>query len=622
MMTKSPNPHPRILEFAVEAAWISGKWDVLDNYLTESKRQAQSSYEIKIGSALSALRKHDADTFTNVIASAREDVVNGLTESLTGSLRQCHDSMVRLHSLSELEEINLTLQRPDFDKSAFSANLERRLDVLGTYSNHKQYILALRRAAFQLSGYESPPSSRALSSSNVISVGLVKENIASTWLASARFARKAGQIHQSFNSVLHALNLDTPLATLEHAKLLWREGQHRKAIQNLEGAIATNMLRNSPDGSVCESNNTFTSVSGRGIVQSIVVAKAVLLLARWLDGAGQTHSTEIIAKYAKASAHFVRWEQGHYFLGRHYNKLYESEKGLPLTKQSQHFVNGETAKLVCQSYLRALAFGTKYIFQTMPRLLTLWLDLGETINLPTDGKHGGEEFRNHAARERNKNLKALHASIKKYSERLPPWMFYTAFPQIMSRIVHPNELVYDQIQIIIVKVVTAHPQQALWSLAAVCKSTSRDRSSRGAKIITQIKEPLGKGRKDGEIDLKLLIAQSQRLTDQLLNLCNAEVAPKALTVSLTRDLGFHHTVAPCLLVIPLQAVLTVTLPPTPESLKNHIPFPLYQPTIAGMCTSIYGLRARTKTSDHYLLKIFQDSPMKLKSCLLFRDLER
>lgn len=591
MMTKSPRPNPRILEFAVEAAWISGKWDVLDSYLTESKRQAQSSYEIKIGSALSALRKHDSETFTSVIASAREDVVNGLTESLTGSLRQCHDSMVRLHSLSELEEISLTLQRERFDRGVFSANLERRLDVMGTYSNHKQYILALRRAAFQLSGYESPPSSRALCSSNVVSVGLVKENIASTWLASARFARKAGQIHQSFNSVLNALNLETPLATLEHAKLLWHEGQHRKAIQNLEGAIASNMLNSIPEGSMSGSTNTSISVTGKNYPQSPVVAKAVLLLARWLDGAGQTHSTEIIAKYTKASNYFTRWEQGHYFLGRHYNKLYESEKGLPPSKQSKHFLYGETAKLVCQSYLRALAFGTKYIFQTMPRLLTLWLDLGETINLPAGEKHG-EDFRSYAARERSKNLKTLHISVKKYSERLPAWMFYTAFPQIMSRIVHPNEQVYEHIQNIIVKVISMHPQQALWSLTAVCKSTSKDRSSRGARIISQIKEGLGKGRKDsGEFDLKLLMAQSQRLTDQLLNLCNADLPQKALTASLTKDVGFHHSVAPCPLVIPLQAALTVTLPPTPESLKNHVPFPSYQPTITGMCIILYGLIA-------------------------------
>jgi serine/threonine-protein kinase ATR len=155
MMANSPNPHPRILEFAIEASWVSGKWDVLDKYLMRSEGSIESSYEIKIGSALSALRKQDTDTFAKEIARARENVVSRLSESLTGSLRQCHDSMVKLHSLSEIEEISLTLQQGTFDKASFSANLERRLDVMGTYSNHKQYILALRRAVFQLSGYKT-----------------------------------------------------------------------------------------------------------------------------------------------------------------------------------------------------------------------------------------------------------------------------------------------------------------------------------------------------------------------------------------------------------------------------------------------------------------------------------
>ncbi|KAH0602256.1 uncharacterized protein H6S33_009866 [Morchella sextelata] len=571
MMANSPNPHPRILEFAIEASWISGKWDVLDKYLMRSEGSIESSYEIKIGSALSALRKQDTDTFAKEIARARENVVSRLSESLTGSLRQCHDSMVKLHSLSEIEEISLTLQQGTFDKASFSANLERRLDVMGTYSNHKQYILALRRAVFQLSGAE-----------------LAKDNIASTWLASARFARKAGQIHQSFNSVLHASRLGAPLATVEHAKLLWHEGQHRKAIQNLEGAISSNMI---------QTNDSITETiqSGKNHPQNIVSAKAILLLARWLDGAGQTHSKEIISKYTKASSYFVRWEQGHYFLGRHYNKLHEAEKGIAPLSQSQPFLNGETARLVCQSYLRALAFGTKYIFQTMPRVLTLWLDLGENQEL--EEVHGSADFRSHILRERLKNLTNLHLSVQKYSERLPAWMFYTAFPQIISRIVHPSQEVYTHLQNIIVKVVSTHPRQALWSLTAVCKSTSRERSSRGARIINRIKENyVAKGRREADNELKNLILQSQKLTDQLLRLCDADLPSKAVTVSLTKDLGFNHSVAPCMLVVPLQTVLTVTLPPTPESIKTM--FHLI-----------------------YLRLLLQGSPTMRISCRLYKSLE-
>lgn len=72
MMANSQNPHPRILEFAIEASWISGKWDVLDKYLMRSEGSIESSYEIKIGSALSALRKQDTDTFAKEIGRARK----------------------------------------------------------------------------------------------------------------------------------------------------------------------------------------------------------------------------------------------------------------------------------------------------------------------------------------------------------------------------------------------------------------------------------------------------------------------------------------------------------------------------------------------------------------------
>ena len=35
----------------------------------------------------------------------------------------------------------------------------------------------------------------------------------------------------------------------------------------------------------------------------------------------------------------------------------------------------------CHMYCQALQHGVKYIYQTMPRMLTLWLDLGESKDL-------------------------------------------------------------------------------------------------------------------------------------------------------------------------------------------------------------------------------------------------
>lgn len=65
-------------------------------------------------------------------------------------------------------------------------------------------------------------------------------DIAATWLTSARLLRKGNFITQAYHSMLHAARLKDSSATIEHARLLWKDSHHRKAIQTLEGAIAAN----------------------------------------------------------------------------------------------------------------------------------------------------------------------------------------------------------------------------------------------------------------------------------------------------------------------------------------------------------------------------------------------
>jgi serine/threonine-protein kinase ATR len=63
--------------------------------------------------------------------------------------------------------------------------------------------------------------------------------------------------------------------------------------------------------------------------------QAHLLLAKWTDRAGQTHSEVIIQRYREAIKLHTRWEKAHYYLGRHYNKIIESERAKPPGKEAQ-----------------------------------------------------------------------------------------------------------------------------------------------------------------------------------------------------------------------------------------------------------------------------------------------
>ncbi|KAL3418858.1 protein kinase Rad3 (phosphatidylinositol 3) [Phlyctema vagabunda] len=541
----------RILPFATEAAWSTGKWASLEKYTKMVPNATGDDFNIGIGSALLTLYGNNSDEFASAINFMRGKFARSLSNSTTTSLSSCHDTMLKFHVLTELEMIASTTPA---ERPQVLASLDRRLEVIGAYLNDKQYLLGIRRAAMQLS-----------------SSSFTTGDVASAWLTSARLARKGNAINQSFNAVLHASQLGDESATIEHARLLWKEGHPRKAIQSLQGAIDSNAF-------ISHNKNIDVMTSVIGVEQTneqnLLTARAHLLLAKWLDSAGQTHSLALRAQYQTAAKTHHNWEKGHYYLGRHYNKLLQSEKALPPESQAESYLRGETARLVIENYLRALSFGTKYIYQTLPRILTLWLDLGAQVNQPLDSKYGSsKEFVTRVTNGRKESLTSIHNRFTKYVVKMPAYMFYTALPQIMSRINHANTEVFKYLTQMIVKTVSTYPQHALWGLLAVATSMQADRKARGGIVIAALR---GNAKKldSGGNDIKMLLKAGESVAQQLIVVCNAGEfhGNRTSWASLTRDLGFNHKVTPSPLAMPVENVLTATLPTLTGDVRSHKAF--------------------------------------------------
>lgn len=319
-----------------------------------------------------------------------------------------------------------------------------------------------------------------------------------SWLGTAQLARKGNQPKLAFNAVHHAMRLSNPLALIEHSKLLWQQGQEKNAIRNLEGALEKGILEfgseDHPMGdshdshsSSMMSTSTVSNENYRARPQNKRVAKARLLLAKWVDRSGRTHASEILDNYQEASAWYSRWEQGFYYLGRYYNNQFELEKKLPPDQQSNTYLYGSLAKNVCQNYVRAISFGQKYIFLTVPRMLTMWLDLGDLAAAADNSRsHGATMHSANLRKHRERAVNEIHKTQTKYLPHMAPWMFFIAFPQIMSRITHPHKDVFEQLMSIITKVLSAYPQQAIWSLVAVLNSTHKERANRGQQVVRKL----------------------------------------------------------------------------------------------------------------------------------------
>ncbi|KAI0384338.1 phosphatidyl inositol 3-kinase [Hypomontagnella monticulosa] len=539
----------RIVPYAVEASWATGRWQTMDKFIAKYQGDRSENFNVSIAQGLLYLQKGWTKAFIDQMKTLRERVNASMNFSVTSSLQACHEPMLKCHVLTDLELIAGINNDGNQHPQEILKTLDRRLEVLGSYVNDKQYVLSIRRAAMEL----MRPRFGDL-------------DISALWLSTARLARKAHAMHQSFNAVLHASQLGDDSATIENARLLWKEGHNRKAIQTLQGAIDSKTFTSR---SFTEHESSERNLETQ---QNLLTARAQLLLAKWLDNAGQTHATALREHYRNVPKSYGTWEKGHYYLGRHYKKVLESEKSLKLDDQSDEYLTGETAKLVIENYMRSLNYGVKYLYQTLPRVLTLWLELGAQVDKAPEGKISLSKELHH---RRKTQLDLLHKYLYKCAQRLPAYIFYTALPQLVARIAHPNTEVFQLLEEIILRVVEAHPRQALWSLFAVMTSrqATSERRARGQQMLQKLR---GRSKKveNGSYDMKTLVRMGEKLAEQLLLACNnGDFQSNRTTVaSITRDLNFNHKCTPCPLVVPIEACLTATLPTLTDNVKKHKAF--------------------------------------------------
>lgn len=141
----------KLLPFATEASWATGRWTALEKYTSIAGRNVEEDFNVSIGEALLALHQEDSVKFISIIEGLRERITCSLSRATTASIASCHDPMLKLHVLTELEMIAGVDRDEPIPRGELLESLDRRLETIGGYLNDKQYLLGIRRAAMQLS---------------------------------------------------------------------------------------------------------------------------------------------------------------------------------------------------------------------------------------------------------------------------------------------------------------------------------------------------------------------------------------------------------------------------------------------------------------------------------------
>lgn len=167
-------------------------------------------------------------------------------------------------------------------------------------------------------------------------------------------------------------------------------------------------------------------------------------------------------------------------------------------------------------------------------------------------------------------------------EDLPPYMFLTAFSQLVSRICHPHPDVFKHLKTIIAYMLLVYPQQSLWMLMPVYKSSSMFRAKRCEDVLN---DPIFRNTKN----MKLL-NDFTRLTEKLIELTEKPIGTdvRNITVStlvsslprLLKSPDFSDIMMPC------QQFTVIQLPTDENRIIGHDPFPAKQVFIKEICDEL------------------------------------
>ncbi|XP_062515326.1 serine/threonine-protein kinase ATR-like [Corticium candelabrum] len=554
VLVEKPQWTKELNKLQVEACWQLGEWDTLQKCLSLEPNPS-SEWSVGIGQLLASAKSKKTTEFEKQLSAVREHAVNRLSAVSSDPLSYTrgYEYIVQLHMLQELEDVcrSLILNSGGSDAETTMKNLTQtwsvRLDVTQGSFRIREPILRLRRTLLGLIP-------------NVV----VKHHLGDYWLTSAKIARKAGYLQSAFNCILNASSYQAPEHWLEKAKCQWKQGETKQALVVLQDNLRKELSSLKED-------------SGKPSAH----ARAMLLVGQWMEETALCDTNTILKQYKDLVKEHSDWESSHFFLAKYYDRLRTALEG---TEPGKDF---ECLPLVIRHFGDSLRHGSHYIYESMPRLLSVWMDFGAEIVKPVSGSSNSKRSGLKAANSQAQ-LQKMNTIMEELIEHLAAYQFFTCFPQIVSRICHQNESVFGIIKTLVAKLIVSFPQQALWMMVAVSKSSYDTRKYRCQEIFRAAVAL--------DSSLNKPMADLMRLAAKLIEVCDKEAKTTRLDmnsdfrqlVNLVTEQHFSSV------IIPDQGTMTVSLPASSGAHPTHYPFPSTVPYIVGFDPEIEVIKSMAK----------------------------
>lgn len=142
------------MPFAVEAAWVTGRWESLAKFTGRFHGSIIEDFNISMAALFESLHKQcSSQSFAKTVRDMREKIASAMTTSATSSLQAAHDLLLKCHVLTDLEIIIGSRSGEENGRKKTMGLLDGRLEVIGAYFSDKQYLLGIQRAAMELTRF-------------------------------------------------------------------------------------------------------------------------------------------------------------------------------------------------------------------------------------------------------------------------------------------------------------------------------------------------------------------------------------------------------------------------------------------------------------------------------------
>ena len=583
-----------IRRYANEAQWRLGLWDEID--LRDASSPAIGSLTTYgsfsaayVDSPVALSKTSDPASIVAAVVALKEFVVRDVTieavlkatssqraiasaaaaAAAKESYMQAYPFVVCLHALGDIELVAKSIEQSRCSLHASPPKVvQRHRSLSNELSNNIDALLTQRLQVVQMSA-DSREILLALHRRVYTLVEASHDKTSRTWVQYAKLLNENGFHDAALNAARQAAQFSGNhcKAFTTYAKLLYARGDFVQAVEYAKS--------HANDASI---HNVATR------------AKLLLYATNWSQELSLQSPKEIAESY-KACLVLARTEKAHFSLGRFYDKLFHATKAMleqqgAASPDTQAMLTAmETHALsAIEQYGSALLLGYKTHVIGLPRLLTLWLDCTAFLatlraNVTQRARADPLALRFNARIERLLLLPSPQTSAATSAPRplsvVPACVLVTSISQLVSRLGHGHTESLHLLLRLLVSLLTAFPQQALWHLLPVYHNAKQpDRSGLVKASVIGVYQKSSK-------DHAKIVEAAVSITSCLIDICNA--APAVFQAARIEETTFarrlEKTFQTCSFVLPLISTLTPdvagSFPHDPPSLtstfaKTHI----------------------------------------------------